>query len=124
MSLSDCNVLIVDDIEENVRILSEILETQGIQTRATTSPKMALQSAKASPPDLVLLDVRMPEMDGFTVCQELKSFPATASVPVIFISGSVDSVDRDRGAEVGGVDYINKPFRLKDVIDRVTAHLV
>ena len=84
----------------------------------------ALQSAKASPPDLILLDVRMPEMDGFTVCKELKSFPATASVPVIFISGSVDSVDRDKGAEVGGVDYINKPFRLKDVIDRVTAQLV
>lgn len=117
------DVLVIDDVEENVQLLSDILLAQGYEVRRTTSPILGLQSAKAKPPGLILLDVKMPQVDGFTVCKELKKDLATHKVPVIFITGLSDSESVVKGFSVGGADYIAKPFRVEEVVSRVKTHL-
>jgi sigma-B regulation protein RsbU (phosphoserine phosphatase) len=117
-------VLLVDDAPENIQVVNSILKDIYKIRIATNGPK-ALDLAKADPPpDLVLLDVMMPEMDGYEVCQRLKSDPATREIPVIFLTGQTEVADETRGFEVGAVDYIHKPFSPAVVKARVQTHLV
>lgn len=117
------NILVVDDVLENVRLLSSILERHGYQTRKAISGKMALTAAQATTPSLILLDIRMPEMSGYEVCQQLKSNPTTANIPIIFLSAADDVNDKLQGFQVGGADYITKPFHIEEVLARVQHQL-
>ena len=105
------DILVVDDTIASLRLLTEILSREGYQVRPADGPQVALESALAHPPSLILLDVRMPEMDGFEVCRRLKQNERTRDVPIIFVSALQDVEDRVQGFEVGGVDFISKPIR-------------
>ncbi len=115
-------VLIVDDIPENIDILRGVLEDT-YSLKAATGGERAIHITRQSVPDLILLDIMMPEMDGFMVCQLLKEDPRTASVPVIFVTALDDQVDESRGFELGAVDYITKPVNPDIVRARVKTHL-
>jgi two-component system, sensor histidine kinase and response regulator len=117
------NILIVDDTPDNLRLLSTILIEQGYEVRSVINGKMALMGAKAEPPDLILLDINMPQMNGYEVCQHLKADPETAGIPIIFISALEDVLDKVKAFAVGGVDYITKPFQLEEVLVRIHTHL-
>ena len=117
------SILIVDDTAANLKLLSQILGEHGYMVRAVASGARALESAAATPPQLVLLDIRMPEMDGFEVCRRLKADPQTREIPVLFISALDDVQDKLRGFSAGGIDYITKPFQVQEVLARVGAHL-
>lgn len=116
-------ILVVDDNPNNLRLLSQILGERGHRLRAVTSGARALASAEIYPPDLILLDIRMPEMDGYEVCQKLKSSDKTQEVPVIFISALDEIQDKVKAFATGGVDYITKPFQVEEVVARVETHL-
>lgn len=122
-STSKGNVLLVDDTLDNLRLLSSILSDQGYKVRSVIRGSMALTAVQASPPELILLDITMPEMSGYEVCQRLKQDPKTAEIPVIFISALDDILDKVRAFGVGGVDYISKPFHLEEVLARVNTHI-
>ncbi|WP_035994732.1 response regulator [Leptolyngbya sp. KIOST-1] len=117
------DILIVDDLADNLRILANTLASQGHRVRAVRSGTMALIGAKAFPPDIILLDIRMPTMDGFEVCRQLKASAVTRHVPIIFLSALDDASDKTRAFEVGGVDYITKPFHDAEVTARVQHQL-
>jgi len=117
------SVLIVDDAPANVRLLSQMLTREGYRVRAATSGERALAAISSDPPDLILVDVRMPGMDGYAVCRTLKADPETRDVPVIFISALQDLADKMPAFEVGGVDYVTKPFQPEEVLARVRTHL-
>ncbi|WP_353932701.1 EAL domain-containing protein [Okeanomitos corallinicola TIOX110] len=117
------NILIVDDVLENIRLLSSILEKQGYQTRKAISGKMALMAVKTDQPSLILLDIRMPEMTGYEVCQQLKSNPKTNKIPIIFLSAADEVSDKLQGFQAGGADYITKPFHIEEVLARVQHQL-
>jgi len=117
------DILIVDDEIPNLKLLTEYLGQAGYQVRPTEKPQQAIDSALAKPPALILLDVRMPEMDGFEVCRHLKQYERTRDIPIIFISALQDVKDRMRGFEVGGVDFISKPFQEEEVLARLRTHL-
>ena len=106
------SLLLVDDTPANLTLLSQILRYKGYQLRAVTSGGRALASVDLNPPDLVLLDIRMPEMDGYEMCRRLKANPKTADIPVIFISALDDIEDKVRAFAAGGVDYVTKPFQV------------
>lgn len=123
MSDTVAEILIVDDKPANLRLLTQILTEHGYQVRAMTSGARALESALITPPDLILLDIRMPEMDGFAVCTALKAQAQTRDIPIIFIS-ALDSVEDKLAAfRLGGVDYVTKPFQPEEVLARVKTHL-
>ena len=122
-SLSSANILIVDDTPTNLHLLAGLLQKRGCHARAVPSGKLALQSARHNPPDLILLDINMPEMDGFEVCTALKSDEKLADIPVIFISALSETLDKIKAFSVGGVDYITKPFHFEEVEVRVKTHL-
>ena len=118
------DILIVDDEIPNLQLLTQVLSDAGYQAlRSAKRPQLAIESALAQPPSLILLDVRMPEMDGFEVCRRLKQEERTRDIPVIFVSALQDVQDRIRGFEVGGVDFISKPFQEPEVLARVQTHL-
>jgi len=117
------DILVVDDTRENLRLLVRMLAESGYKVRPTASGDMALTAAQISPPDLILLDIMMPEMDGYVVCERLKADPLTRDIPVIFISALEETVNIVRGFAVGGVDYITKPFQNEEVLARVKTHL-
>jgi len=117
------NILIVDDAPDNLRLLAGILEKEGYRARPVPSGRLALSGARAIPPDLILLDVNMPEMDGYAVCRRLKADEATSDIPVVFISALTETFDKVKAFETGGVDYITKPFQLEEVLARVKTHL-
>jgi signal transduction histidine kinase len=117
------DILIVDDTPENIRFLSTLLIDQGYQVRKALTGKMALTAAQASTPDLILLDINMPQMNGYETCQLLKQNDETASVPVIFLSALNDVVDKVKAFQVGGVDFISKPFQFEEVLVRIQTHL-
>ena len=117
------DILIVDDEISNLKLLTEYLGQAGYQVRPTEKPQQAIDSALAKPPALILLDVRMPEMDGFEVCKRLKQDKRTRGIPIIFISALQDVQDKVLGFEAGGVDYITKPFQEEEVLARVRTHV-
>ncbi len=117
------NLLIVDDTPENLQVLSATLSEQGYQVRGVVKGKMAIRAAKSAQPDLILLDIRMPEMDGYQVCEHLKADSETRDIPVIFISAIDDVLDKVKAFRVGGVDYITKPFQVEEVLARVEHQL-
>ena len=116
-------LLVVDDNPHNLRLLLQVLEQRGYEVRPAINGRLALRSAAADPPDLVLLDVRMPDMDGYEVCRRLKLDPKTESIPVIFISALEEVIDKVAAFEAGGVDFVSKPFQPEEVSSRVAAHL-
>ncbi|QOX78969.1 response regulator [Trichlorobacter lovleyi] len=116
-------VLIVDDTPANLQLLESILHAQGYAVRAAISGPMALKAIRIQSPDLILLDINMPEMNGFEVCRALKADPQFVGIPVIFVSAAVDTADKLRAFEEGGVDYVTKPFQPLEVLARVATHL-
>lgn len=117
------SILIVDDKPENLDVLSEMLRQCGHKVRPATKGKLALRAAKKQTPDLILLDVRMPEMDGYEVCRRLKADPSLKNIPVIFVSALTQPLDKVTALKSGGVDYISKPFQVEEVVARVEVHL-
>lgn len=117
------DLLIIDDTPENLNLLSAMLTKQGYKVRCVTKGSTGLRGAKAAPPDLILLDINMPDMNGYEVCQRLKVEEQTREIPVIFISALDDVLDKVQAFAVGGVDYITKPFQVEEVLARVETHL-
>ena len=116
-------ILVVDDVPDNIRVLSSMLADDGHQISAATNGRQALKLAEVSSPDLILLDVMMPGMDGYEVCAALKANPQLSAIPVIFITALADVEDETRGLGLGAVDYITKPFKEPIVRMRVKTHL-
>lgn len=116
-------VFIVDDNANNLTLLARLLEDAGYEVRASNSGRRALQMARREPPEIVLLDIEMPAMDGYEVCRQLKADDAMRAIPVIFLSALDDVVDKVRGFEAGAVDYVTKPFEPAEVLARVATHL-
>lgn len=117
------DILIVDDHVENLQILFSMLTDYGYEVRRVLNGIQALNVVKSEPPDLILLDILMPEMDGYEVCRYLKAEASTASIPVIFLTALDDEVDKLKAFEVGGIDYITKPFHMKEVMARIENQL-
>ncbi len=117
------DILIVDDTIENLRVLSSILSEQGYNVRKATGGKMALKVVETLPPDLIMLDIMMADMSGYEVCKALKENPHTADIPVIFLSALDDVFDKVKAFEMGGIDYISKPFQMEEVLVRVKNQL-
>jgi signal transduction histidine kinase len=117
------NILVVDDTVENLRLLASMLGELGYEVRPVTNGRQALQAVERDPPDLVLLDINMPDMNGYEVCERLKAKPEVADVPVIFLTALGDVSDKVRAFDVGGIDYITKPFQLEEVHARVKTHV-
>ncbi|MEL6554759.1 MAG: response regulator [Cyanobacteria bacterium J06621_11] len=122
-SLSDATILLVDDQPKNLRLLSSLLEEQGYEVHQARNGKLALRSVAIDQPDLILLDIRMPEIDGYTVCQQLKDNSKTKDIPIIFISAMDEAWDKAKAFFVGGSDYITKPFKVFEVLARVENQL-
>jgi len=117
------DILVVDDTPANLQLISGMLRSHGYKVRPVSSAALALQAAKAAPPDLVLLDINMPEMDGYEVCTQLKASDKTREVPIIFLSALHETIDKVKAFNCGGVDYISKPFQFEEVEARVNTHL-
>jgi two-component system sensor histidine kinase/response regulator len=121
--LKTSRILIVDDILDNLNMLTDLLQELGYEVQMAMSGKDALKAVEKNPPDLILLDIQMPVMDGYQVCQRLKAQPETRDIPVIFLSALNETRDILRGFEVGGVDYVSKPFQFREVVARVQSQL-
>lgn len=122
-SANQGNILIVDDQLDNLRVLSTILTEEGYQVRKALNGQMALIACQTLAPDLILLDINMPDISGYEVCQRLKANPQTCNIPVIFISVLDDVTDKVKGIKMGGADYITKPFQFEEVVVRVQNQL-
>ncbi len=120
---SKAELLIVDDTLENLRLLSQMLAEEGYGVETAGSGARALATAQANPPDLVLLDIKMPEMDGYEVCAALKADERTRDIPIIFLSALDETYDKVKAFTSGGVDYIIKPFQFEEVLARVEIHI-
>ena len=123
MITSKGNILIVDDTLPNLRLLHAMLTEQGYKVRGVPNGIMALDSARAIPPDLILLVIKMPDMSGYEVCQALKADDRIKGIPVIFISAAYEALDKVKAFTVGGVDYVTKPFQVEEVLVRVENQL-
>ena len=117
------SILVVDDSSQNLKLLSKILTESGYTVRPANNGRTALESAQRQLPDLVLLDIRMPEMDGFETCRQFKADKRTQKIPIIFISGLEEVEDKVAAFNAGGIDYILKPFHPTEVLARVHTHL-
>ena len=117
------NILIVDDTLPNLELLSGLLEDKGYEARPVPSGALALSAVQAEAPDLILLDINMPEMNGFEVCKRLKGDESTRDIPVIFLTALTETTDKVMGFSLGAVDYITKPFQFEEVMARVETHL-
>jgi PleD family two-component response regulator len=120
---SETNIVIVDDTPDNLRLLFTILSKHGYRVRPLLNGSMALTAIRKEPPDLILLDIMMPDMDGYTVCETLKASEHTRHIPVIFLSALSEVFDKVRAFSLGGVDYITKPFHSEEVLARVSIHV-
>lgn len=116
-------ILVVDDTIDSLRLIANMLTDQGYQVRKVLNGQMALTAAQSAPPDLILLDINMPQINGYEVCQQLKANPLTTYIPVIFISALDEVLDKVKAFAVGGIDYITKPFQFEEVIARVETQL-
>lgn len=117
------SILVVDDNHDNLRLLTGLLNDHHYKVRLATNGKRALATIRKEAPDLVLLDIMMPEMDGFKVCRQLKEDEQTADIPIIFISALNEISNKTEAFSVGGVDYITKPFKSQEVLARIETHL-
>ncbi len=122
-ALSTSNILIVDDTPDNLRLLSKTLSQEGYQVRCAVNGSMALLTIQVKLPDLILLDINMPDLDGFEICQQLKQSDVTKDIPIIFVSALDEVFDKVRAFELGAVDYICKPFQIPEVLSRVSNQL-
>ncbi len=117
------NILVVDDTPANLQVLAGMLKDRGYKVRPVPDGKLALLAARRDPPDLILLDINMPEMNGYEVCEQLKADDKLKGIPVIFISALTEQLDKVKAFEIGGVDYITKPFQMEELHARVETHL-
>ncbi|MBN1992220.1 MAG: response regulator, partial [Anaerolineae bacterium] len=117
------NILVIDDTPANLQLLRKTLLEQNYKVRPVADSGLALQAAQTEPPDLILLDIMMPGIDGLEVCRRLKANPATAEIPIIFMTVLDQPEDKVRGFEAGGVDYLTKPLHIPEVLARVNTHL-
>ena len=117
------SILVVDDTAANLQVLTGMLKERGYKVRPVPSGKLALLAAQRDPPDLILLDINMPEMNGYEVCQQLKADDRLRGIPVIFISALTEQLDKVNAFAIGGVDYITKPFQMEELHARVETHL-
>lgn len=117
------NILLVDDQPQNLKLLSDLLEEQGYEVQQAINGAIALQAIRSSPPDLVLLDIHMPQMDGYALCQHIKADQQTSDIPIIFVSAIDEPWDKVKAFSAGGCDYITKPFKVVEVLARVENHL-
>ena len=117
------NILVVDDVSANLQVLTGMLKDRGYKARPVPNGKLALLAARKEPPDLILLDINMPEMNGYEVCQHLKADESLRGIPVIFISALNENLDKVKAFAIGGVDYITKPFQMEELHARVETHL-
>lgn len=122
-SFDKYRVLIVDDFHPNIQLLSKVLSKYEIRVRFATSGRQALKAIRSRHPDLILLDIAMPELDGFQVCEIVKSNPKTKHIPIIFLTARVQPEDIVHGLQLGAVDYITKPFNQTELVTRVFTHL-
>jgi PleD family two-component response regulator len=122
-STANADILIVDDTPANLNVLSAILGKRGYRVRPAINGALALKAAQKAAPDLILLDVQMPGMNGYEVCRQLKSEEQTRHIPVVFISALDDVLDKVEAFQAGGVDYITKPFQIEEVLARVENQL-
>ncbi|MBK1990025.1 hybrid sensor histidine kinase/response regulator [Sphaerospermopsis aphanizomenoides BCCUSP55] len=120
---SKANILIVDDTPNNLHLLSSMLEEQGYEVRCANSGAIALRAVEIEHPDIILLDINMPNMNGYEVCERLKLDQRTHEIPVIFLSALSDTIDKVKAFRIGGVDYITKPFQLEEVLARIENQL-
>jgi class 3 adenylate cyclase/DNA-binding response OmpR family regulator len=120
---SKSNILVVDDTPANLNLLTQILSEQRYEVRVAPSGKLALRAIESTLPDLILLDINMPEMDGYQVCEQLKAAAPTREIPVIFVSALDEVLDKVKAFSVGGVDYITKPFEPAEVLARIENQL-
>jgi response regulator RpfG family c-di-GMP phosphodiesterase len=116
-------ILAVDDTPASLRLLTDILSSEGYQVRSAINGELALRAATTEPPQLVLLDVNMPGMDGFEVCRRIKQNSRLNDVPVIFVSALSEMTEKLKGFDIGGVDYVTKPFQREELLARVHTHL-
>jgi diguanylate cyclase (GGDEF)-like protein/PAS domain S-box-containing protein len=116
-------ILVVDDTPDSLRLLTNLLTEEGYDVRSAISGELALRAATNNPPELVLLDIHMPKMDGYEVCRRLKADPATREVPVIFVSAASETDEKVLGFDIGAVDYITKPYQRNELMARVRTHL-
>ena len=116
-------ILIIDDVPGNLETLSECLEGTGFEVMAAQDGASGLAIAQRARPDLILLDVLMPELDGFEACRRLKADDSTQEIPVIFMTALTETADKVAGFVAGGVDYVTKPFQVEEVLARVKTHL-
>ncbi|HIE02287.1 MAG TPA: response regulator, partial [Thiotrichaceae bacterium] len=123
VDISNSNILVVDDTPANLRLLIGILREVGYKVRPANNGQRALTSIEKESPSLILLDIMMPDMDGYQVCEHLKAHEETRDIPVIFISALNETFDKVKAFSVGGVDYITKPFQAEEVLARVETHL-
>ncbi len=117
------NIMIVDDTADNLRVLFDMLKSRGYSPRPVPNGKLALQAMKIERPDLILLDITMPELDGFEVCERIKSDEKLKDIPIIFISALIEPFDKVKAFSLGGVDYITKPFHIDEVFARIETQL-
>ena len=117
------SILIVDDTPANLQVLAGMLKERGYKVRPVPGGKLALLAARRDPPDLILLDINMPEMSGYEVCEHLKADAKLKAIPVIFISALTEQLDKVKAFAIGGVDYITKPFQMEELHARVETHL-
>src|ERR1700733_2491195 len=121
--MTQCDIMIVDDNPANLKLLEDMLVQRGYRVRSFPRGRLALMAAMKNPPDLILLDINMPEMNGYEVCERLKSTGTLADIPVIFLSGLNETEDKVKAFRAGAVDYISKPFQFEEVHARVETHL-
>jgi signal transduction histidine kinase len=117
------SILVVDDTVENLQLLSSMLHAHGYEVRPVTNGRDALMAARTDPPELVLLDVSMPEMDGYEVCARLKESEGLRDIPVIFLTALSSTADKVKAFQVGGADYVTKPFQIDEVLARIRVHV-
>ena len=117
------SILVVDDTPANLQVLAGMLKDRGYKVRPVPSGKLALLAARRDPPDLILLDIHMPEMNGYEVCEHLKADDQLKGIPVIFISALTEQMDKVNAFAIGGVDYLTKPFQMEELHARVETHL-
>ncbi len=122
-NVKDANILVVDDNHNNLRLMEQILKNLSHHVRLAPSGSLGLTSAQAEPPDLILVDIKMPDMDGYDLCKRLKADALTRDIPIIFISALQKAVDVAKAFASGGVDFISKPFREEEILARVGVQL-